>query len=240
MRILVFQHGRLDHPAVFREFWAGSGVEWVRVDFTAGEAIPELEGFDLLFVTGGAMMVWEEDEYPWLTAEKATIRRWVVDLKRPYFGICLGHQLLSDALGGEVTLMKEPEFGLSNVKLNDAGLRDPLFSGFSSHIESFQWHAAQISMLPKGGTVLASSPACPVQAMRWGTHAYGVQYHCEITAESLSDWQQLPAFRESIEAVGIKDAALFYDEVGTRFPTFRSGARQLNDALLRTVVKNNL
>jgi GMP synthase-like glutamine amidotransferase len=232
MRILVFQHSCWDHPATFGELWAENGIEWVGVDLPGGQSIPDCNGFDLLFVTGGPMMVWDEEEHPWLIPEKSFIRRWVKDLGRPYFGICLGHQLLATALGGEVTPMNAIEFGIGTVKLSDAGRRDPLFLGCADSIETFHWHSAQVSVLPTGSTVLAGNAACSVQAMRWGEHAYAVQYHCELNAEMLRGWQQLSAFENSIKEAKIRDAKRFSDEIHSRLPQFRTTARQINDAML--------
>ena len=69
-----------------------------------GQAIPSLAPYDFLFVLGGSQDTWQEDEHPWLKDEKEAIREWVMDRAKPYFGVCLGHQLLAAALGGEVAL----------------------------------------------------------------------------------------------------------------------------------------
>ena len=100
-RALVFQHMDHDHPGRFLDFFAEDGIVPEPVRLFEGQDIPSLAPYDFLFVLGGAQDTWQEDQFPWLAAEKQAIREWVVERARPYFGVCLGHQLLSRALGGE-------------------------------------------------------------------------------------------------------------------------------------------
>ncbi|MGI9452005.1 MAG: type 1 glutamine amidotransferase, partial [Geminicoccaceae bacterium] len=69
MRLLVFQHIDCEHPGRLREFLARDGVVWDAVELDQGEEIPDLSGYDALWVMGGPMDVWEVDSHPWLTAE---------------------------------------------------------------------------------------------------------------------------------------------------------------------------
>mgnify|MGYP001400731527 CR=1 FL=1 len=101
MRILVLQHARIEHPGVFGKFLEEDGHTWQAVHLDEGEKLPSIEGFDALWVMGGPMDVWEEDFYPWLKEEKEFIRYSVMTKGMPYFGLCLGHQLLAEALGGK-------------------------------------------------------------------------------------------------------------------------------------------
>jgi GMP synthase-like glutamine amidotransferase len=229
MRILVFQHVPVEHPGVFRDFWSESGHHWDAVELDAGESIPDLRRYDLLVAMGGPMDVWEEDVHPWLRSEKEAIREWVINLGRPFLGICLGHQLLAEALGGTVSPMARPEVGITEVELTPLGQRDPIFTGFAARVETFQWHGAEISKLPNGAEVLASNAASPVQAMRWGRHAYGFQYHMEITSETVTDWELIPAYKTSLErALGIEEASRLGEIVAPRLSAFRQAARRLN------------
>ena len=237
MRILVFQHVPVEHPGAFCQFWRENGDEWSTVEFDAGQPIPDLNDFDLLVAMGGPMDVWQEDRYPWLGPEKAAIRHWVKDIGRPFLGICLGHQLLAAALGGVVRLMDQQEIGPGEVSLTEAGRRDPLFAGFAAPVETFQWHGAEISQLPDGAEVLAMNSSCPVQAFRYGPHAYGLQYHVEITASTVAEWSNIPEYRAGLERILGPDAAARLSElVARRLPSFATSARRLNDNISAIVM----
>src|SRR5258706_11100007 len=164
---------------------ARRGVGWTTVRLDAGEPIPDLEGFDALLVMGGPMNVWQDDIHPWLVSEKAAIRRWVRDLGQPYFGICLGHQLLAAALGGTVAPATRAEVGIVPVHLLPVAGTDRLLGGMASPIAAMQWHEAEVARLPGDATPLASSVDCAVQAMRVGEHAYGFQFHPEVDGTTI-------------------------------------------------------
>lgn len=238
MKILVFQHVDVEHPGSFRALWRERGADWEAVELDAGEPIPDLEPFDLLCVMGGPMDVWEEDAHPWLKPEKAAIRHWIRELGRPYLGVCLGHQLLAVALGGEVARMARPEVGLGHVALTEAGRVDPLFAGLADPLEVFQWHGVEVTRLPEDGVALAGNDACAAQAMRVGRHAYGVQFHCEIIDETVADWGRIPEYWESlVKALGSETAVRLGEAVRPRLPAFAETARVL-DRNLDAIVKS--
>lgn len=236
MRILVLQHLAVEHSGIFGDFWRQDGHEEHVVELDEGEPIPQLEGFDMLAVMGGPMDVWQEEAYPWLAAEKAAIRRWVKELERPFLGVCLGHQLLADALGGRVSPMARPEVGLGTVELTEAGRTDPLFAGIDPVIETLQWHGAEVSALPEGGEILAANRACATQAIRCGRWAYGFQYHIEITERTIGDWERIPEYRASLEeALGKEEASRLAAKVKPQLPAFRRTAKTLNDNFMALI-----
>ncbi len=235
MRILVLQHLAAEHPGAFRELWTAKGYGWDVVELDAGERLPDLEGYDLLVAMGGPMDVWQDRELPWLAEEKAAIRRWVLDLDRPYLGICLGHQLLAAALGGDVAPMAHPEVGICDVTLTPEGLADPLLGGLDRELQTFQWHGAAVTRMPEGGVVLARNAACAVQAMRVGRHAYGLQFHCEITATTVREWKSVPAYSASLDAALGPAAMALEHDVFQRLPAFASVAAVLEANLTEVV-----
>ncbi len=200
MRLLVFQHIACEHPGIFRRFLAEDGIEWDAVELDAGEPIPALEDYDALWVMGGPMDVWDVVEHPWLRAEKRAIRRFVRELGRPYLGICLGHQLLADALGGTCGPQRPPEIGILDVELTAAAVSDPVFAELPRQQKALQWHSVQVAEAPEDAVVLASSPLCPVQAMRVGSLAWSLQYHVELEAHTIPEWGCVPAYARALEA----------------------------------------
>ena len=233
-RILVFQHHPLEHPGSLRDFLAADGIGWDAVHLDAGEAIPPLEGYDALWVMGGPQDVWQEERHPWLKAEKTAIRAAVAERGMPFLGVCLGHQLLADALGGRVEGMKgRAEIGVREVALTPAGEADPVLGGGGPRLTCLQWHAAEVTDLPRGAQVLATSPASAIQAMRVGRRAYGLQFHVEATAATVADWAAISAYRCALEVgLGPGELAPFEAEAARRAPEFKRCARRLYDRFM--------
>ena len=234
-RLLVFQHLDVEHPGIFREFLAADGIEWDMVELDRGEPIPGLQTYAGLWVMGGPMDVWEEESNPWLVAEKQAIKRAVVDLNLGYLGICLGHQLLASALGGEVA-KGTPEIGVMPVELNADGQASTYFSELPTRLDSLQWHGAEVTELPQGATVLAYSEKCAVQAMAIGDKAFSAQFHVEVTQDTVPEWGAIPAYAKALDdALGAGALDAFQADVDAAMLEFNHCAKKLYDNWMRSV-----
>jgi len=205
MHILVFQHAPCEHPGIFRRFLAEDGHTWEAVNLDRGDAMPLIDGYDALWVMGGPMDVWQEAEFPWLKHEKTYIHNAVAEKGLPYLGVCLGHQLLAEALGGSVGKSENAVAGVFDVHLTEAGCTSILFDGLPETFKSLQWHRAEVKALPPGGECLASSPDCAVQAMRWNRRAHAFQFHLEVESDTIGDLAKIPQYVDDLIRVNGPD-----------------------------------
>lgn len=204
MKLLVLQHAEVEHPGKFREFLAEDGHSYDTVDFSQGDSLPEtIDGYDGLWVLGGPMDVWQEEQHTWLKEEKAFIKMAVMDKGIPFLGLCLGHQLLAEVLGGEVGPSKTPEIGVMDVQLTLEGANGVFFDGLPTIFPALQWHSAEVTALPSDVKVLATSPDCAVQAISWQNRAYSVQFHVEVEQDTVENWNEISEYADAlVNAIG--------------------------------------
>lgn len=228
MRFLVFQHVACEHPGIFRKFFAADSIGWDAIELDEGAEIPSLENYDALWVMGGPMDVWDVDEFPWLIEEKRAIRHWVRDLDKPFMGLCLGHQLLADALGGTCGPQRPREIGIYDIALTDAAESDRVFAGLPKQFKAVQWHSVRVAQPPDDAVVLAKSELCPCQAMRVGGRAWSMQYHVEVEDNTIDDWGNIPAYAEALDrAQGPGALARMAEAARPHRADFAAGAEQL-------------
>lgn len=237
MNLLVFQHAASENPGSFCDLFREGGLAVHTVEFDRGQTIPDLDAFDFLMVMGGPQDVWQESQYPWLRDEKAAIRKFVVEMERPFLGICLGHQLLAESVGGKVGPAKTPEIGVFANSKTDAAGRDRIFSALPDPYKALQWHGAEVTALPEGSEILATSTVCPVQAFRYGKHAYGLQGHVEATRDTVPNWANLPEYKNSDDpAYQQENIERLASDVEASLPEINAVARSLYFNLISTSV----
>ena len=197
-RVLVIRHSEIDQPGAFGRVMEDAGIAWQPCDPWRGEPFPPLADYDAVLAMGGPQQTDEEHLHPWLADEKGLLRD-AVTKGMPVLGVCLGCQLLADAHGGVVAPLDEGEVGILDFALTAKGRADPLFAGLPQAPLTMQWHMNAVTHLPRRAVLLATSPACAVQAFRLGASAYGVQFHMEVDAALVQATEAFPAYIAALE-----------------------------------------
>ena len=216
------------NPGIFRDFAESQNISFHEVDLHAGEKIPELRDYDALWVMGGSMNVWEEDKYPWLIEEKEAIRQAVKDLKMPFLGICLGHQLLAEALGGKAEKADHHEVGLFEITPTIEEQNHPLLTVFDSSEKWVNVHLVEVTEAPQGSRILASSNQCMNHIMQVSENAYSCQFHPEVCSHTFEGWMCIPGIPEALEdLLGRKGLSDFESEVEKNLKSNRKASHTL-------------
>ena len=202
MKVIVLQHIKIEDPGYIKDLMIKDGAELTTIELDEGEKIPQdLSTYDAMFCMGGPMDTWMEKNYPWLIEEKKRIKEFVVELKKPYLGFCLGCQLLGEIIGGKVVKSKNPEIGMLNINFSENKNDDLLFSEFSEKITSLQWHSYEVQDLDNNDdvTLIASSPETKYQIFKYKSHAYGIQFHIEVKKTTVGEWGCVPEYKSALE-----------------------------------------
>ena len=202
MNIIILQHIKIEDPGFIKDLMLDDGFNLTTIELDEGEKIPyDLTKFDGMFCMGGPMDTHMEIEYPWLVEEKKRIKEFVVNLKKPYLGFCLGCQLLGEVVGGKVVKSSPAEIGMMDINFTDNKKKDILFSKFPDNIKSLQWHSYEVQGIDKNPdiTLLASSPATKYQIFKYQDHAYGIQFHIEIKNTTVNEWGCVPEYKKALE-----------------------------------------
>jgi len=232
-RLLVLQHIACEPPGAYEDELLARGGALTRVMVDQGEALPDWREFDGIVAMGGPMGAYEDAAYDWLPGEKALIAE-AVRAGTPFWGVCLGAQLLAASLGAAVSPGGEPEVGVLTVQRTKAGASDPVFALLPEQFRALQWHADTFA-LPSGAVQLARSDAYEQQAFVVG-RAYGLQFHLEIGSALATEWGCVPAYATSLETI-MGDGALprLLEDVAAHEPEMTALARRLFGAWLEHV-----
>jgi GMP synthase-like glutamine amidotransferase len=199
MKLLTFQHDEYND--------SGSIIEWAlknnhtleTVVLIKGEKPPSDPDFDILFIMGGTMNVYEEDKFPWLAEEKAFIKK-AVEAGKTAVGFCLGGQLLAAVLGGKVTRNNETEIGWRTINFNKTAQEHSVLSVFGESSVIFQWHSDTFSVLPQNAKLIASNDVCAHHGFIYNDNVFAFQFHLELT------YQMIYSFSRELEKTGEKGA----------------------------------
>ncbi len=227
--VLVIINAATSPPRRMAGWLADAGLDVVTVH--APDGVPDsLSGVDGLVMLGGGFMPDEFDRAPWLRAERKLAAR-AVDADLPTFGICLGGQLLADIAGGEVRKSFGPvERGAVEILPTTAGTGDPVLATLGAGAPMIENHEDMITRLPADAVLLASSDAVANQAFRLGEHVRGVQFHPEVAAEDLREWEDAALAGEGYSLDELIDGARRVDADNT------VAARRMTDAFAAEVL----
>jgi len=205
VRVLGISHQADAGPGVFAEAVRTAGHsldEWMLPD---GDAPGDPLGYDAVMTFGGSMHADQEAKHPWLADAKALLGE-LIARRVPLLGVCLGSQLVAEAAGAPAEPAPEPEIGWFEVELTAEGVSDPLLAPLAPRFTAFQWHSYR-SPLPPGAVALARSPGA-LQAFRAGDHAWGIQFHAEVTEHDAIGWTDRYEEDEKAVEMGLDPDAL--------------------------------
>ena len=193
-RLLVIQHVPHERLGTFEPVFKEAGCQLVILNTYHPKAAwpSRVQEMDGLVVMGGPQGVYEPRKHPFLVEELALLKE-ALAARRPVLGVCLGAQLLAEAIGGPGTVRKaeQQEVGWYSVMREPGAEGDPLFEMFGQTETVFQWHGDTFA-LPKGAVRLASSPLCQEQGFHWRDNVYALQFHVEVTEAIIRAWMQTP------------------------------------------------
>jgi GMP synthase (glutamine-hydrolysing) len=199
VKILVLQHIACEPPGVYEDVLRDRGATLERVELDDGDPLPDWRRFDGVVAMGGPMGAGDDEDLPWLAGERRLIHD-AVHAGKPFWGVCLGAQLLAASLGAGVFSGPAPEVGVLPVTLTREARGDPVFAEVPHTLPTLQWHGDTFD-LPTGAQLLATSPAYTNQAFRWGQRAYGLQFHLEVSTEMAAEWAEVPAYAQALERI---------------------------------------
>jgi len=182
MRVHFVVHESFEAPAAFEEWATDRGHQIGHSRLYAGEALPDtIDAIDMLVVMGGPQTpdtTLAECPYFDARAERGLIAA-CVDADRAVIGVCLGAQLIGEALGARYERSPETEIGNFSITLTAEGLASDRFAGTAPTFHVGHWHN-DMPGLTTDSKVLATSAGCPRQIVEYGPFVYGFQCHMEF------------------------------------------------------------
>lgn len=212
MKVHVLQHVPSEGLGSIEAWLEQRGATVTFTYFFESSTLPSVHELDLVIALGGPMSVNDEGSLPWLREEKNFIRA-AIDAGKAVLGICLGAQLIANALGASVQANSCKEIGWFPVRAvshNETDLQDKTVFQLPASVEVFHWHGETFA-LPAGAVHLAESAACKNQGFQWGRRVIGLQFHLETTLESARAFVEEDDGNELVDAPYIQTAQQILD-----------------------------
>jgi GMP synthase-like glutamine amidotransferase len=226
--ILFIKHIDIEGPDTLEAYFKEKKFRTQTIELQGGDRLPDdLGSMDAIISLGGPMNVYEEEKYPFLKDEDRFIKE-IVSREIPFMGICLGSQLLAKACGAKVHKSPEKEIGFLPVEVT----QDILFEGLDRGLNVFHWHE-DMSELPYKAKLLASSRGCPHQAFKIGDNAYGLQFHIEVTEQTVQKWTE--AYFSNDNAVEMKQKEKIMRDYRMNKDRFYKIANTISDNFLKVI-----
>lgn len=191
-KVLVVEHEAACPPAHLGRWLTEAGLELDVVRPYLGQPLPDQAAYDAVLVLGGSVGANDEAVAPWLAPCKDLLRTAVAD-ETPTLGVCLGHQLIADALGGRVSVNPPgQQLGLLDIGWTDPAGADLLLGALATAAprRGVHWNYDIVIEAPDDARVLARTPEGEIQALRFGPAAWGVQWHPEVDLPVLVSWAE--------------------------------------------------
>jgi GMP synthase (glutamine-hydrolysing) len=209
--MLVLEHIGCEPPAAYEQELRAQEIPLHRVRLHEGDELPDWREHRGIVAMGGPMGVHDEALHRWLAPEKRLIGE-AVRAGVPYWGVCLGAQLLAASLGARVAAGPAPEVGVLPVMLTPQAANDPVFGGLPHSFPAFHWHGDTYE-LPAGAVWLASSEQYEQQAFVF-QRAYAIQFHLEVDAALVAQWCEVAAYADDLQRLpGEEPAAVLLGQL---------------------------
>jgi GMP synthase (glutamine-hydrolysing) len=219
-RVLIVKNIQREGPGLLRDVLQQHHIGADVIELERGDRIPPLGEYAAMFVLGGPASANDNTDIIRHQLERAGE---ALAMNIPYFGICLGMQLLVKAAGGNVVAAPEPEIGFDySVQLNEAGKSDPLFASVPDRFRVFQLHGETVAtngVIHTLGTGVGGSSE--QQIVKVGRNAYGMQAHIEVVPEMLAVWGAQDAMLAG------KDMAAMQNALSAISETYQANARRI-------------
>lgn len=184
-KINIIQHVPYETPGCIEDWIKNKSYRHEITKMYAGDQLPGVADIDWLIIMGGPMSIHDTEKYPWLPGEKVFIRE-AISTGKTVIGICLGAQLIAEALGGRVTKNNYREIGWFPVTKTGKSSTSLLTAMFNDTETVFHWHGETFE-IPEGASHEFMSEACRNQCFVYKDRVIGLQFHVEVTGHLLEE-----------------------------------------------------